>query len=219
MSIIFKFLLILLFFPWKAYGQSVIFSNPVGENLPEYKLISVNKSIMNCGDRSDLYIYSSLDIKAILSIANFLSDEKVAMTTDWNTFLPMTYNPTSSGLNERDIGNFPEDIRRILYICTTWNESFQLKLFSIPKEAIENITKSVKTNRPWQSLSQEEAYQLDHFSEATLYDFVYIILRSNVYKSIKGGFEKNPTLWSTPFTWRVINTKEKDINSELEKKD
>ncbi|KAB8030793.1 hypothetical protein [Fluviispira multicolorata] len=214
MLIIFKLIFVLLLPHFQSNAQTSIISNPVGEKIPEHKIISINKSIMSCGDRSGLYIYSSLDIQAILSISNFLSDEKVKMTTDWHSFLPMKYNSSSSGLNDKDILNFPDDVKRILYICTTWNESFQLKLFQIPKAAIDNITSNVKKQKPWQDLNAEDAKQLNNFSEETIRDFVNVVLRSEVYRSIKGGFNKNPTLWSTPFTWRMINTtSEKESNN------
>ena len=207
MSTIFKFIIIFLFIPANIFAQNIHLINPVGKAIPESAVVeSINRSIMSCGEGTGLSVYSSLDIQAILAISNMLSTETVVLSTNWDTYSPLQQSSVSGNLNEKEVINYPLDVQRILFYCLTWDESYRLKLYAIPEDVLENIAASVIKQKPWKVLSKEVAERINHFSEATIRDFVYLILRANVFYSIRGGFNKNPTLWATSFAWRTSIT-------------
>lgn len=177
---IFKFLIFLLLVPFFAFAQSISLTNPVGKDFSKLERVSTNRSIMSCGERSGLSVYSSLDIKAILAISNMLSSDVIPLETDWETFSPLKSSSTIGNLNDQEIQKFPKDVQRILFYCLTWDESFRLKLFQIPQEALENIASTVKKKKPWSVLNKEASERIDKFSDTTIRDFVYLILRADV---------------------------------------
>ncbi len=203
---IFKLLVVgCLFFNASLFAQKLTITNPVGKTIPDGKVVFKNRSIMSCGQKTGLSVYSSLDIQAILSISNMLSQEKLPITTNWNEFVPSS-SSTSVGLNEKDYLTYPGDVQRIIFLCLTWDESYRLKLFNIPIEALDDITNDVIKKKPWQTLSKEVAERIDAFSTFTIRDFVYLVLRANTFYYVRGGLNKNPTLWSTSFFWKVPTT-------------
>lgn len=199
----FKIIIILFFIPINVFAQKIHLINPVGKKLPEVTSLSKNRSVMSCGERTGLSVYSSLDIQAILAISNMLSSEVIPLDTNWDTYSPLQDSPTAGTLNEKEVLNYPKDVQRILFYCLTWDESYRLKLFNIPQDVLENITSSVLKQKPWKVLPKNVAERVNNFSEPTIRDFVYLILRANVFYSIRGGFDKNPTLWATSFAWRT----------------
>lgn len=218
MSTIFKFFIILCIFPVSAFAQTFLLVNPVGKSLPEKsEIISVhkNRSIMSCGDKNNgLSVYTSLDIKAILAISNMISTEVVSFETNWDTFYPSQNTSTTGLLDGKIFLSYPKDVQKIIFYCLAWDESVRLKLFEIPQDVLQNILNKVISQKPWKVLSNEDSKRIDEFSKPTISDFIYLILRANVYYSIRGDVEKNSTLFSTPFSWRVpiINT----VNKSLE---
>lgn len=200
---IFKFIILLFVISINAFAQKIYLINPVGKNLPEVESLSKNRSIMSCGERNGLSVYTSLDIQAILAISNMLSPEMISLDTNWDIYSPLQDSPNAGSLNEKEVLNYPKDVQRILFYCLTWDESYRLKLFNIPQDVLENITSSVIKQKPWKALPKNIAEAINNFSEPTIRDFVYLILRANVFYSIRGGFDKNPTLWATSFTWRT----------------
>ena len=220
MSIIFKLIPLFFLLSTTVFAQKFILTNPVGKEIPQSKIISTNRSIMSCGERTGLSVYSSLEIQAILSISNMLSTEKIPLDTNWDTFTP-SINATSTGsLNEKTILNYPPDVQRILFLCLTWDESYRLKLFNISNEALEDITISVMKKKPWTVLPKNISDRVDAFSQLTIKDFVYLILRANTFYSVRGGFNKNSTLWATSFAWRLpsssiqVNTNKEEVPKE-----
>ncbi|MGY3803229.1 hypothetical protein ACWNT8_04085 [Pigmentibacter ruber] len=197
------------------YSQKLIITNPVGKALPEGSVVFKNRSIMSCGQKTGLSVYTSLDIQAILSISNLLSQEKIPLTTNWDTFTP-SFASTSSSLNEKDYLTYSADVQRIIFLCLTWDESYRLKLFNIPIEALDDISNEVIKKKPWQNLQKEVSERIDNFSKFTIRDFVHLILRANTFYYVRGGLNKNPTLWSTSFVWKVPSTVI-NKNSESEK--
>lgn len=203
---IFKLLIVSsLIFQNSIFAQKLTITNPVGKTIPEGKLVFKNRSIMSCGQKTGLSVYSSLDIQAILSISNMLSQEKIPLVTNWDVFLPSSLS-TSAGLNEKDYLTYAADVQRIIFLCLTWDESYRLKLFNIPVEALDDITNDVIKKKPWQNLSKEVSERIDAFSTYTIRDFVYLVLRANTFYYVRGGLNKNPTLWSTSFSWKVPTT-------------
>jgi hypothetical protein len=200
---IFKFVIILFFIPINVFAQKFYLTNPVGKNLSQATSISKNRSIMSCGEKTELSVYSSLDIQVILAISNILSSEVVPLDTNWDTYSPLQDSPTAGTLNEKEVLNYPKDVQRIIFYCLTWDESYRLKLFNISQDVLENITSSVIKQKSWKGLPKNVAERINNFSEPTIRDFVYLILRANVYYSIRGGLDKNPTLWATSFAWRT----------------
>ena len=204
MSTIYKFILLILYFiPINAFAQKVYITNPVGKKIPEATSISKNRSIMSCGERTGMSVYSSLDIQAILAISNMLSSEIIPLETNWDTYSPLQDSPNVGTLNEKEVLNYPKDVQRIIFYCLTWDESYRLKLYNIPQDVLENISNTVMKQKPWKILPKINADRINNFSELTIRDFVYLILRANVFYSIRGGFDKNPTLWATSFAWRT----------------
>lgn len=208
-----KYNIVLFFISINAFAQkNNLLINPVGKELPEVTSISKNRSIMSCGERTGLSVYSSLDIQAILAISNMLSSETVPLETNWDTYSPLQDSATMGILNEKEILNYPKDVQRIIFYCLTWDESFRLKLFHISQDVLENITSNVIAKKPWKVLPKNIAERINNFSEPTIRDFVYLVLRANVFYSSRGGFDKNPTLWATSFAWRTpvtgLQTKE-----------
>ncbi|WGL58488.1 hypothetical protein QEJ31_08030 [Pigmentibacter sp. JX0631] len=187
------------------YSQKLLLTNPVGKPLPEGSVVFKNRSIMSCGQKTGLSVYTSLDIQAILSISNLLSQDKISLTTNWDTFTP-SFASTSSSLNEKDFLTYPADVQRIIFLCLTWDESYRLKLFNIPIEALDDISSEVIKKKPWQNLQNEVAERIDAFSKFTIRDFVHLVLRANTFYYVRGGLNKNPTLWSTSFVWKVPST-------------
>jgi hypothetical protein len=214
---IFKFIIIIFFIPINVFAQKIYLINPVGKKIPEVISISKNRSIMSCGERTGLSVYSSLDIQAILAISNMLSSESIALETNWDTYSPLKDSPTAGTLNEKEVLNFPKDVQRILFYCLSWEESYRLRLFNIPEDVLENITSSVVKQKPWNVLSENVVERINNFSEPTIRDFVYLILRADVFYSIRGGLDKNPTLWATSFAWRTpitsMQSKEQGISN------
>lgn len=217
---IFKFLIVgNLFFQNSLFAQKLSITNPVGKTIPEGKIVFKNRSIMSCGQKTGLSVYSSLDIQAILSISNMLSQEKIPLATNWDVFLPSSLS-TSTGLNEKDYLSYSTDVQRIIFLCLTWDESYRLKLFNIPIEALDDITNDVIKKKPWQNLSKDVADRIDAFSTYTIRDFVYLVLRANTFYFVRGGLNKNPTLWSTSFSWKVPTTSvNKNKQESTEKND
>lgn len=217
---IFKFYFILFFISLNVFAQSIYLINPVGKDLPDGATsVSKNRSIMSCGERTGLSVYSSLDIQAILSISNKLSSDIVTLETNWDTYSPLQEASALGGLNEKEVLKYPKDVQRIIFYCLTWDESYRLKLYSIPQDVLENISSNIMKQKPWDVLPKNVAEKIDRFSEATIRDFVYLILRANVFYSIRSGFEKNPTLWATSFAWRTPLTQVQSTDNEKQRTD
>lgn len=187
------------------YAQKLNIINPVGNKISEGTVIFKNRSIMSCGQKTGLSVYSSLDIQAILSISNMLSQEKIVLTTDWDTFQANSL-ATSTSLNEKDYLTYPQDVQRIIFLCLTWDESYRLKLFNIPVEALDDIANDVVKKKPWQGLKKDVVERINAFSFYTIRDFVYLVLRANTFFYVRGPLNKNPTLWSTSFSWKLPST-------------
>ncbi|APJ02549.1 hypothetical protein [Silvanigrella aquatica] len=201
---IFKIILLILIIPFQVFAQNLNLINPVAKNIPDdVQSIFKNRSIMSCGERTGLSVYTSLDIQAILAISNMLSSETIPLETNWETFSPLLENVTSASLNEKDVLKYPHDVQRIIYYCLTWDESYRLKLYDISQEVLDSIAANVIKEKPWKVLPKTIADRINKFSRASIRDFVYLILRSNIYFSIRGDFSKNPTLWATSFIWRT----------------
>jgi len=215
MSIISKIVFLFLFVNLNAFAQKIVLTNPVGKKIPEATLISLNRSIMSCGERTGLSVYSSIEIQAVLSISNMLTSEKTPLETNWDIFSPTINSNSTGSLNEKEFLNYPPDVQRIIFLCLTWDESFRLKLFNISNDALDDITNSVMKKKPWSVLPKKVSERIDTFSQLTIKDFVYLVLRANTFYTVRGGFNKNPTLWATSFSWRVpvttnIQPKEKN---------
>ena len=207
---IFKLIFILFFIPLNSVAKKIYLINPVGKDLPkDATVLWENRSLMNCGEKTTLSIYSSLDIQAILSISNIISPERVILETDWNAFSPNQVNSVKGTLNEKEILNYPKDVQRILFYCLSWDESYQLKIFDIPRDIIDNTLAKVMEKKPWNELSKGAAERINSFSEATLREFVFLILRAEAFYSVRGGFNKNPTLRKIPFSWTTPSAKVK----------
>jgi hypothetical protein len=184
-----------------AVTQSVM-SSPWEEE-ESLQFVSKNKSIMTCGDESSpFFVYSELSIQAILSISNVLSGDQVPLETQWDSFAPLDESHSFVTLKEQEFSKYPKDVQRILYYCLAWDESSKFKLFTIPQEAVDNIAVRIKIQRPWKVLSKEVAQRIDHLSDQKIRNFVYLILRSNVFHSVRGDFKQNQTFWSIPFSWK-----------------
>lgn len=220
---IFKCFYLFLFVSYGAFAQKIILTNPVGKKIPEANIVSKNRSIMSCGERTGMSVYSSIEIQAILSISNMLSSEKIPYITNWDTYMPTMNSASTGALNEKEFLSYPVDVQRIIFLCLTWDESFRLKLFNIPNEALDDISNDVMKKKPWRVLSKQVSERIDNFSLLTIKDFVYLVLRANTFSTVRGDFSKNPTLWATSFVWRVpitsIQIKSKTEEQEAEETD
>ncbi|MES2614455.1 MAG: hypothetical protein V4591_03470 [Bdellovibrionota bacterium] len=172
-------------------------------NSNKYEEIFSNRSILGCGADGRVDVYSSLDIQALLSISNAVSAVSVSQHTNWENFTPPPF--TSVNFSEARFKALPDDVKRILFLCLTWNESERLKLFVIPDAALDNISKRLHEERPWKNLDAKLVKKLDALSNETLKEFVYIVLRADVFESARGGLLENKSLWFISWNWLTEN--------------
>lgn len=170
-----------------------------------YEPVFINQSILECGGTNHFDVYSSFDIEVLLSISKAISSTKVNLETNWENFLPPSF--TSANFNENEFNTLPSDIRRILFLCLAWNESDRLKLFTIPDSALENITTRLREERPWKNLDAKLVKKIDNLSDTTLKEFIYIVLRADVFESVRGDLLNNKSLWFIPWDWLTANQK------------
>jgi hypothetical protein len=198
-----KYLLVLLFIFY--YSQTFANDNEIIKelNTNQYEMVYSNTAILKCGQGENQNIYSSFDIKVILSISNAISSQQIPLTTNWDYFHSPAINMQT--INEKKLSNLPLDIKRILFLCLTWNESERLNLFTIPDSALENIATRLEKERPWKKLDHATSLKADNLSKDTLKEFIYIVLRANVFESVRGNLENNKSLWFMNWSW-LINT-------------
>ena len=202
MKKIYLFILMCFFYPCFSFAQSKSWNENIF-NSTEYEPVFTNKSILSCGKSPNLEIYSSFDFDILLSISNALSSVKVPITTNWQNFTPPTFN--SLNLNEAQYKSLPGDVARVLYLTLTWNESQRLKLFLIPDAALQNVATRLKNERPWQNLDAATVKKADNLSQESLKEFIYIVLRANVFESTRGNFLDNKSLWFIAWDWLVLS--------------
>jgi hypothetical protein len=183
------------------FSKYVFASSDENQDISNYKITYVNRSIMSCGNSAQQDVYTSLDIQAILLISNAISKHHVPLTTDWNTFEPLALGISDrKGLDER---NRPDDERRILFLCFAWDEATRLNLFSLSDQEIQMNLNKIKKERPWKNLSFNTVQRMDRLSDAQLKKFIQIVLKADAFEEIRGGINKNPSLLYIPFMWRV----------------
>lgn len=191
-------LLLLLFSKW-ALATEVKSITADTLNLANLKTTVINRSVMSCGNSANMVVYTSLDIETILAISNAISNKTIPLTTDWNTFVP----PELESFDRLGLGikNLPPDVRRILFVCVAWNEASRLNLFSVPESDVQLAFERVRAERPWRGLASEK--RVDRLSDATLKEFVQMVLKVDSFERVRGGIEKNPSLGYSAFAWRV----------------
>lgn len=202
LKIKFLFLFQLLFIANVSYAQNTLL-NETYFKTEKYDVIFTNHSIVEFGTAPNLDVYSSIDIQALLAISNAISSEKVALVTKWDQFNPPPM--TSLNFNEAQFKNLPEDVKRILFLGLTWNESERLNLFVIPDEALENVSQRMIEERPWKTYEMSVVKKIDSFSKETLKDFIYVVLRANVFQSVRGDLLNNKSLLFINWNWLVAN--------------
>ena len=172
-------------------------------NEKTYDVLFSNQSILGCGGTNHLDVYSSFDIKILLSISNAISSNNIIVETNWDNFHPPSF--TSVNSNETQLNALPNDIKRMLFLCLTWNESDRLKLFVIPDAALENVSQRLHSERPWKNLDAKVVKKADNLSDSTLKEFIYIVLRANVFESVRGDLLNNKSLWFVSWNWLTAN--------------
>lgn len=184
------------------FSSKYVFANSdENQDISNYRITYVNRSIMSCGNSTQQDVYTSLDVQAILLISNVISKHRVPLTTDWNTFEPLALGISDrKGLDER---NRPDDERRILFLCFAWDEASRLNLFPLSDEEVQIALNKIKKERPWKNLSFNTVQRMDHLSDAQLKKFIQIVLKGDQFEKIRGGINKNPSLLYIPFMWRV----------------
>ena len=202
MKKLYYFIFMCTFYPGFSFAQSTTWNEKQFKSMG-YEPVFNNKSILSCGKSPNLEIYSSFDFDILLSISNALSSVKVPLTTNWQNFTPPTFN--SINLNEAQYKSLPGDVARVLYLTLTWNESQRLKLFLIPDAALENVATRLKNERPWQALDATTVKKADNLSQESLKEFIYIVLRANVFESTRGNFLDNKSLWFISWDWLVLS--------------
>lgn len=185
----------------KIQAQGFLVANPSGTAPENTAFDFQNRSIMSCGSNDSINVYSALDVQALLAIANEL-DTKIELTTDWNTYMPPTQGRLPK-LVELNTSKWSTDVKRMLFLCVVWNETNRLNLYAVPDTELAQALQTVRDKRPWSIYPAPLAQRMDALSNPTLKDFIHIVKRAQTYRSQRGEFDKNPTLWHVPFAWRV----------------
>lgn len=186
---------VLIFFSMPLFANSSQLEN---FSLDNYNVVGTNQSVLQCGS-SPVDVITAFDAQILIAISNSISPDKVTALTDWMHFsIPSL---SSNNFSELKFKSMPDDMQRLLFLCLAWNESNRLKLFSIPDVALQNVASRLRQDRPWKSLSPEIAKKADDLSDGSLKLFVYMVLRTNVFTSSRGGLLKNKSLWFIPWNW------------------
>ncbi|MBX9704364.1 MAG: hypothetical protein K2X39_09455 [Silvanigrellaceae bacterium] len=170
----------------------------------KYKEIFKNKALFTVGKRANRTVYTTLSVNAILTISNFLLTEKIPIELDFSN-LSLEKLPFSNNMLY-DYPHWPKEIKRIIFIALVWEEVSRLNIFEGAEKEIQLKTDDVLNKKPWKILPVAIAERIDGFSREKIASYVEIVLRTNVFYTIRGGLEQNPSLYSIPFYWYVNKT-------------